>query len=56
MFADPAMLLISIVMRIVWGLVTLHISSKKGRSYGFLWGFIAGLLGVLIVVLQKDKS
>lgn len=41
-----------------WGMISGFIYKDKGGSFeaGFVWGFFLGIIGVIIVSLQKDKS
>lgn len=50
--------IVYIVVGLPFGLIAGSINENKGCSYwsGFWCGFILGLLGLLIVALQKDKS
>ena len=42
----------------VFGVITAIIHKKKGFSpiTGFLWGFLFSILGLLVVLFEKDKS
>ena len=46
------------IITIVIGVISAIIHKKKGFSpiSGFLWGFLFGIIGLLIVIFEKDKS
>lgn len=47
-----------LIFWIVIGIITAILHKRKGYSpiAGFLWGFLFSVLGLLIVVLEKDKA
>lgn len=49
-------LLINICIRFAWGSWTSSIGSRKGRDNCFWWGFLLGLLGLIIVLCMSDYS
>lgn len=47
-----------IILGIVLGIICAVIHKKKGYSpvAGFLWGFVFSIIGLIIVLLEKDKD
>lgn len=50
--------IISIIILLGVSIVCAYIHKNKGYSpiAGFLWGFLFSILGLIIVLLEKDKS
>ncbi|MGN0616733.1 SHOCT domain-containing protein [Ruminococcus flavefaciens] len=46
------------IWSVVWGVVTSHMSRKKGYGSlsGFFWGFFLGIIGVIIIAFKEDKN
>ncbi len=46
------------IINIVLGIITAIIHKRKGFSIipGFLWGFLFSILGLLVVLLEKNKE
>ena len=49
---------ISIIILLGIGIVCAYIHKNKGYSpvAGFLWGFLFSIIGLIVVLLEKDKS
>ena len=43
----------SVFFMVLLGVVTLVINRNKGYKGGFLWGFLLGILGIIIVAVRK---
>ena len=53
---QEAMLLLPIIP-IVFGLICRAISNSRGMKGGFWWGFLLGIIGVIVVAVRpKDKQ
>lgn len=50
--------IISIIILLGIGIVCAFIHKNKGYSpvAGFFWGFLFSIIGLIIVLLEKDKS
>ena len=50
--------LITITIMIVLGIICAIIHKNKGYSpvAGFLWGFFFSIIGLIVVLLEKDKE
>ena len=49
-------LLVSLFYPIICGLLTRHINKGKGYSGGFWWGFLLGIIGIIIVVIRSPQD
>lgn len=49
---------IAIILWIACGIICIIIHKKKGYSpvAGFLWGFLFSIIGLIVVLLEKDKE
>tara|TARA_R110000772_G_scaffold111853_3_gene215953 strand:- start:1213 stop:1446 length:234 start_codon:yes stop_codon:yes gene_type:complete len=45
-----------VISSFVFGLITGSMGEKKGIRDGFWWGFFLGIIGVIIVSMQKPKN
>ena len=45
-----------IVHGIFWGIISQAIASSKGVKDGFLWGFLFGIIGLIVVICSKGKK
>lgn len=39
---------------LVFGFITKHVAATKGYNDGFIWGFLLGLIGLLVVGLRSN--
>ncbi len=51
------MLWLSLVIEVVWGVVTAHVAKESGlsRATGFAWGFFLGVIGLGIVFYKAHR-
>lgn len=49
-------MLIIIIIWIICGFVCEYLGKQKGQTGCFLYGFLLGILGIIIVACLKDKS
>lgn len=49
---------VTIILWIAYGIICAIIHKKKGYSLvtGFLWGFLFSIIGLIVVLLEKDKE
>lgn len=45
-----------IIVRIGLGVATKMLNEERGHRGGFWWGFILGIIGIIIVLVRKEKS
>ena len=52
------MSLVTIIIWIVLGVICANIHKNKGYSpiSGFCWGFFLSIIGLIVVLLEKDKE
>ena len=48
--------MIALVVALVFGFVTKSMGESKGRSGSFWWGFFLGIIGIIVVAMQKDLT
>jgi uncharacterized membrane protein YeaQ/YmgE (transglycosylase-associated protein family) len=49
--------LIFLIFGVVWGIVASEVSKRSGGSpvTGFIWGFVLGLIGLLVVFYKAHR-
>jgi len=45
-----------LIIAVVLGFVTRSMGQEKGRSGSFWWGFFLGIIGIIVVAMQKDLT
>lgn len=52
------MSIVNLIIWIVLGMICANIHKKKGYSpvAGFCWGFFLSIIGLIVVLLEKDKA
>lgn len=45
-------ILLTIIARVIEGIITVKMNGKKGISGGFAWGFFLGIAGIIVVALR----
>lgn len=48
-------LLISFVIRCIFGAITNKMNQEKGYENGFWWGFFLGVLGIIIIAVRPYR-
>ena len=50
-------LIVTLISAAVCGAISKTISSSRGMDGGFWWGFLLGVIGIIVVALRpKDKA
>ena len=53
---DSAQLIGMLVGSVFMGVITQIVGDKRGRKYCFFWGFLLGLIGLIIVICLGKKE
>jgi uncharacterized membrane protein YdcZ (DUF606 family) len=48
--------MIYLIIAVALGFTTRSMGQEKGRSGSFWWGFFLGIIGVIVVAMQKDLT
>ncbi|MDE6426262.1 MAG: hypothetical protein K2K89_09040 [Ruminococcus sp.] len=44
-----------LIQALIWGFITKTILKNKGYKGGFAWGFLLGIIGVIVVACKPDN-
>lgn len=48
-------LIVSLIVAIVFGLITKSINNSRGREGGFWWGFFLNVIGIIVVACRPKE-
>ena len=51
-----ASLIVSVIMAIIFGIVSKTINENKGYYGGFAWGFWLGIIGIIVVACKPENK
>ncbi len=48
--------IVSLIYLLICGFIAKSISSGRGMNGGFLWGFLLGIIGIIVVAVRPNDK